>query len=390
MTDPYADIRPYRDDEVPDVLARLLADSELHDALASFQSARLHARWPGLARWLVRRALRRQLRSVRDVQSMQMVIKTYMDAMIESTSGGFTVSGLEQLDPARAYLFISNHRDIAMDPAFTNYALHKGGHDTVRIAIGDNLLTKPWVSDLMRLNKSFIVKRSVNGPRELLAASRLLSRYIQHSLLHDNAPVWLAQREGRAKDGLDRTEPAVIKMLGMSRDKSTQSFGEHIASLGIVPVAISYELDPCDALKANELSELANTGSYQKGEQEDVASIGRGISGQKGRVHVSFGTPLGAEFEDADHVAQQIDRQIIDLYCLHPTNFYAYDILYAEHAPRPEGLYSEDGDVSEAEFRARIDALPEAQRPYALAIYANAVVSKLDRVEDQEPVHYPC
>ena len=390
MTDPYADIRPYRDDEVPDVLARLLADSELHDALASFQSARLHARWPGLARWLVRRALRRQLRSVRDVQSMQMVIKTYMDAMIESTSGGFTVSGLEQLDPARAYLFISNHRDIAMDPAFTNYALHKGGHDTVRIAIGDNLLTKPWVSDLMRLNKSFIVKRSVNGPRELLAASRLLSRYIQHSLLHDNAPVWLAQREGRAKDGLDRTEPAVIKMLGMSRDKSAQSFGEHIASLGIVPVAISYELDPCDALKANELSELANTGSYQKGEQEDVASIGRGISGQKGRVHVSFGTPLGAEFEDADHVAQQIDRQIIDLYCLHPTNFYAYDILYAEHAPRPEGLYSEDGDVGEAEFRARIDALPEAQRPYALAIYANAVVSKLDRVEDQEPVHYPC
>ncbi len=390
MTDPYADIRPYRDDEVPDVLARLLADSELHDALASFQSARLHARWPGLARWLVRRALRRQLRSVRDVQSMQMVLKTYMDAMIESTSGGFTVSGLEQLDPGRAYLFISNHRDIAMDPAFTNYALHKGGHDTVRIAIGDNLLTKPWVSDLMRLNKSFIVKRSVNGPRELLAASRQLSRYIQHSLLHDNAPVWLAQREGRAKDGLDRTEPAVIKMLGMSRDKSAQSFGEHIASLGIVPVAISYELDPCDALKANELSELANTGSYQKGEQEDVASIGRGISGQKGRVHVSFGTPLGAEFEDADHVAQQIDRQIIDLYCLHPTNFYAYDILYAEHAPRPEGLYSEDGDVGEAEFRARIDALPEAQRPYALAIYANAVVSKLDRAEDQEPVHYPC
>ena len=116
MTDPYADIRPYRDDEVPDVLARLLADSELHDALASFQSARLHARWPGLARWLVRRALRRQLRSVRDVQSMQMVIKTYMDAMIESTSGGFTVSGLEQLDPARAYLFISNHRDIGPSP----------------------------------------------------------------------------------------------------------------------------------------------------------------------------------------------------------------------------------------------------------------------------------
>jgi hypothetical protein len=139
------------------------------------------------------------------------------------------VSGLESLDTDRAYLFISNHRDIAMDPAFTNYALHRAGHETLRIAIGDNLLTEPWVADLMRLNKSFIVQRSASGPRELLAASRLLSRYIRHSLQVDNVPVWIAQREGRAKDGVDRTEPAVIKMLSLSRDKQSRSLSERIS-----------------------------------------------------------------------------------------------------------------------------------------------------------------
>jgi 1-acyl-sn-glycerol-3-phosphate acyltransferase len=391
LSDPFADIRPYRDDEVPAVLARLLRDPEMLDMLGRHAGGRL-AGLPGwMRRPLLRQGLKRQLRGVQGVHGMQMFIKAYVERMIETTTGGFTASGLDALDPGRAYLFMSNHRDIAMDPAFTNYALHMAGHKTLRIAIGDNLLTKPWVSDLMRLNKSFIVKRNVAGPRELLAASRNLANYIQHSVQVDGNPVWIAQREGRAKDGKDRTEPAVIKMLGMSRDKQTQGFGEHIAGLGIVPVAISYELDPCDGRKANELHALAELGKYEKGAQEDVASIGQGIAGQKGRVHVSFGTPLGAEFENADQVAQAVDRQVIDLYCLHPTNLFAYDMLYGEFGPVPEGLYLEEGDCSRAEFEARIDALPEAHRPYALAIYANAVVSKLDQVEEQpEPVQYPC
>lgn len=391
MSDPFADIRPYRDEEVPAVLARLLRDSELLDTLGAHVGGRLAGLPAWLRRPLLRHGLRRQLRGVQNVHDMQMVIKSYVEQMIASSTGGFTVSGLDALDPGRAYLFMSNHRDIAMDPAFTNYALHMAGHETLRIAIGDNLLTKPWVSDLMRLNKSFIVKRNVTGPRELLAASRKLADYIQHSVQVDNNPVWIAQREGRAKDGKDRTEPAVIKMLGMSRDKQAQDFGAHIAGLGVVPVAISYELDPCDGLKANELHALAELGRYEKGEQEDVASIGRGIAGQKGRVHVSFGTPLGADFENADQVAQAVDRQVIALYCLHPTNLYAYDMLYGAHGPAPEGLYLEEGDCDRAGFEARMEALPEAHRPYALAIYANAVVSKLDQAEEQsEPVQYPC
>jgi len=382
LTDPFAEIRPYRDEEVADVLARLLDNAEFLDTMASYRLGRLAALLPGLWRGLIRCYLAREVRGVTDVRSMQVVIEHYMTRMIESTTGGFSVSGLERLDPARPYLYVSNHRDIAMDPAFTNYALHIRGRDTVRIAIGDNLLTKPWVSDLMRLNKSFIVKRSVSGPRELLAASKTLSRYIQHSLLEDRSPIWIAQREGRAKDGVDRTEPVIVKMLSMSRDKQTQEFSEHIRSLGIVPVAISYELDPCDALKANELYLKDTAGHYQKGEQEDIASIARGIAGDKGRVHVSFGTPLSGDFDTPEQVSREVDRQIISEYCLHPTNLYAYRRLRGEKAVVPENLYREDGDCSEADFTARIDALPGPHRPYALGIYANAVVSKLEFLEE--------
>ena len=381
MTDPFAEIRPYRDEEVAGVLARLLNNAEFLDTMASYRLGRFAALFPGLWRGLIRFYLAREVRGVSDVRSMQVVIERYMTRMIERTTGGFSVSGLERLDPSRPYLYVSNHRDIAMDPAFTNYALHRQGRDTVRIAIGDNLLTKPWVSDLMRLNKSFIVKRSVSGPRELLAASKTLSHYIQHSLLQDRSPIWIAQREGRAKDGVDRTEPVIVKMLSMSRDKQAQTFGDHIRSLGIVPVAISYELDPCDALKANELYRKAAEGHYKKGEQEDIASIARGIAGEKGRVHVSFGTPLSGDFDTPDQVAREMDRQIISEYCLHPTNLYAYRRLRGEESTVPVNLYLEDGDCSEADFMARIDALPEPHRPYALGIYANAVISKLAVLE---------
>ncbi len=381
MTDPFADIRPYRDDEVAAVLARLLNNPEFLGAMASLRLGRLASIAPSLVRPLVRFMLAREVRDVADVRGMQVIIERYMQRMIERATGGFSVSGLDRLNPVRPYLYMSNHRDIAMDPAFTNFALHRNGYDTVRIAIGDNLLTTPWVSDLMRLNKSFIVKRSVSSPRELFAASKNLANFIQHSLLQENAAIWIAQREGRAKDGIDRTEPVIIKMLSMSRDKREQAFGEHIQSLGIVPVAISYELDPCDAMKARELHQLATQGSYEKGEQEDVASIAEGISGEKGSVHVSFGSPLGGGLDDPQAVAAEVDRQITREYCLHPTNLYAYHRLHGKDAPVPADLYLEEGDCSESGFHARIDAMPEEHWPYALGIYANAVVSKLAQAE---------
>lgn len=376
MSDPYADIRPYADNEVAGVLARLLSDRDMLAAVSALRFGALARAMPFILRPAVRWYLSRQVRGVNSIAELQSVIRGYMDRMIESTTTDFSVSGLEALDPGTPYLFISNHRDIAMDPAFTNYALDSAGFETVRIAIGDNLLTTPWVSDLMRLNKSFIVRRSASGPRELLARSRQLSAYIRHSLHNEGAPIWIAQREGRAKNGLDRTEPAIIKMLTLARDKATEDFSGYIVALNIVPVSISYELDPCDALKANELWQRRERGGYAKGAQEDVASIGIGISGNKGRVHVSFGTPLGEGFASPDDVAREVDRQVIGNYCLHPSNLQAYRMQGGD-ADAGRGLQQEAGSVSEAAFAARIDAIPEAQRADALAIYANAVRSKI-------------
>ncbi len=378
--DQFAEIRPYNDAEVPAVLERLLDDREFLAAICRLKFKGL-ASWLGLPlRALVRRALRSELAGVTDVQGFQLVIERYMSQMIEDSTAGFSVSGLDRLDPARPYLFMSNHRDITLDPAFTNYALYHNGFDTVRIAIGDNLLTKPYVSDLMRLNKSFIVKRSARGPREVFKAYRELSGYIRHSIQVDRAPIWIAQREGRAKDGLDRTEPAIIKMLAMSQDRKNESFGDFIAAMNIVPVSISYELDPCDGLKAAELAQLANSGSYEKAEHEDVASIAAGISGNKGLVHVAFGEPLGAGFDDPDQVAAEMDRQVIGNYRLHATNDYAWRALHAGAPPLQLGELP--GSCSESAFQQRMQAIPAAQRDFALAIYANAITSRQQLLEN--------
>lgn len=380
--DQFADIRPYHDAEVPAVLERLLDDPEFITAISRFKFKWL-ASWRPLQA-LVRRALERELADVKDVRSFQMIIERYMSKMISDSTTGFSVSGLDRLERGKPYLFMSNHRDITLDPAFTNYALYHNDFDTVRIAIGDNLLTKPYVSDLMRLNKSFIVKRSATGPREIFKAYRELSNYIRHSVQVDQANVWIAHREGRAKDGVDRTEPAIVKMLAMSQDKSKESFEEFIASMHIVPVAISYELDPCDALKAGELHELATTGSYEKAEHEDVASIAAGIKGDKGLVHVAFGEPLDERFATPELVAAELDRQIVRNYRLHKTSLFAWRALHGAEPPLSPGEMP--GSCSEKEFTRRMEAIPAPQREYALGIYANAIASKLILDEGSAPV----
>ena len=383
MTDQFADIRPYSDEEVRPVLERLLRDDEFILTLGRIRLPKNAARFPAVVRFLVRMILRKELRGVHDVRGLQTIVKRYMDRMIETSTDRFSVSGLDELSADRPWLFMSNHRDIALDPAFVNYALYHNGYETVRIAIGDNLLSKPFASDLMRLNKSFIVKRSTKGPRQMLAAYKQLSGYIRHSIEVDRNPIWIAQREGRAKDGVDRTEPAIIKMLTIGQDKDT-SFSDYVKKLHIVPVSISYEFDPCDAAKARELYERATFGEYRKAEHEDLRSIGLGISGDKGDVHVHFSTPLVGELETPDAVADVIDAQVIAGYVLHPTNFFAYQQLYGSVPDLPCGA---DGDKFDAaaharvgeKFRVRIDAMPVEHRSYALGIYANPIVSKLHR-----------
>ncbi len=379
----FADIRPYNDEEVASVLTGLLADDELIAAIASLKLGAWHKPLSWLIYPMIRYVLSRQLRGVKTVEDFQHVVKGYMDDMIENTTTGFTVSGLDDLDPDKPYLFMSNHRDITMDPAFVTYALYHNDHDTARIAIGDNLLTKPYVSDLMRLNKSFIVKRSTKGPRQILAAYKMLSAYIRHSIEEDNNPIWIAQREGRAKDGNDRTEPAIIKMLAMSQQKQTESLSDYINKLHIVPVSISYELDPCDGAKAKELYETATHGEYNKDEHEDVESIAKGIAGNKGNVHVSFGTPLEGEFANAEAVADAIDRQVVGNYVLHPSNFFAYKLLHGHypdgvHSSHHQAFSSREMMAGELEFADRINTLPAEHRAFALGIYANTIDRKKD------------
>ncbi|MFW6345351.1 MAG: 1-acyl-sn-glycerol-3-phosphate acyltransferase [Halomonas sp.] len=378
-TDPWAEIRPYQDDEVAEVLSRIAHDAELLDALTRFRLPRLSRFMPRLSRTLASLAIRREVRGVATVYDFQMRIAHYMQRMIRTTTDAFHADGLDGLDDDTAYLFIGNHRDISLDPAFVNYALYLAGRDTVRIAIGDNLLKKPYVTDLMRLNKSFIVPRSARGKRAMLAAYQQLSGYIRHSITEDNHSIWMAQREGRAKDGIDRTDPAIIKMMTMSRRAEDRAVGvgEAIRELRLVPVSISYEYDPCDVQKARELHALHTSGNYAKGQFEDIQSIVAGITGHKGRVRLSFGTPLAADFDGAEAVAAEIDRQVLAGYHLFPSHYLALETL--GDAPELVDLTGVT-DADRARFRARLQQVPAELRDWWLAQYANPVRNKAGQI----------
>lgn len=377
----FDDIRPYNDDEVRPILESLLADGEFLDTVAKLKlpdSAKFAAR---LARPLVRRRLAAEVNNVNSVLDFQNKIEGYLGEVLERTVTNLTYSGFDHLKPGDPYLFISNHRDIAMDPAMVNWGLYHNGFSTLRIAIGDNLLTKPFASDLMRLNKSFIVKRSLTARREKLEAAKKLSAYIHHSVVNDRENVWIAQREGRAKDGLDTTNPAIINMLAMSRDKS-MSFADFIREARIVPVSVSYEFDPCDKAKAHELYEKATHGTYTKEQHEDVQSIARGITGFKGDVHVTFGHPLDGDYDNVDAVAEELDRQIEANYVLHPSNCVAYELL-EKRSPKVEvgaehiAFDSRDWDKERSAFREHIATCNEKWKSTLLTGYANPVYRRL-------------
>ncbi len=377
----FDDIRPYRDDEVRPTLDRLLADQEFIDAVTRLMFPALHS-WLGwLLKPLVCSKLTQQLSGIQDVQGFQSVVEKYMSNMMETCVKELTFSGLEKLDKHSAYLFISNHRDIAMDSAFVNWVLYHNGCNTLRIAIGDNLLTKPFASDLMRLNKSFIVNRSAKAPREKLKAAKHLSAYIHHSIVNENSNIWIAQREGRAKDGNDKTNSAVLGMLMLNKPK-TEELADYVKKLRIVPVSISYELDPCDAAKARELYLHRTEGSYQKEEHEDVRSIAMGIAGNKGNIHLAFGDVLNDDYQNADELVAALDHQILGNYVLHATNCIAYEMVYGRVPAVNYGANNTSYDPTKliaerTAFEVRMNAIPSGQREIALGIYANPVVSKL-------------
>ncbi|MDH4609658.1 1-acyl-sn-glycerol-3-phosphate acyltransferase [Pseudomonas sp. BN102] len=369
-------IRPYDDAEVPAVLARLFADDAFLGTLTRYRFPKLAGPLGWLLKPVIAHRLRGEFASIASVAALQDKIEPYVDNTIERATDGVTYSGVERLKPGTAYLFLANHRDIVMDPAFVNYAVYHAGLPTPRIAIGDNLLQKPFVSDLMRLNKSFIVHRNLAGRREKLAAFQLLSAYINHSIQVDGQSIWIAQAEGRAKDGDDRTDSAILKMFHMSR--KDEPFADVIRDLHLIPVSISYEYDPCDQAKARELQIRASTGSYAKAPGEDDASIALGITGYKGRVHINFGSEIGSASEDAKQLAQEIDKQILGGYRLFPVHYLAY-ALWSERDPEltvptaAEIFGADELARAKAEWQKRLDACAAEQRPYLIQQYATPV-----------------
>ncbi|WP_094751470.1 1-acyl-sn-glycerol-3-phosphate acyltransferase [Psychromonas sp. CD1] len=365
-SDKFSDIRPYNDDEIQATILRLINNDELINAIISFRFSKFSKFTHCLLRPLLRRYFIYKWGSITSIDEVQKVVGQYMQHMIKGTTTQFTYSGLQNLDVSKSYLFVSNHRDIAMDPAFMNLALFTEKFKTARVAIGDNLLSKPFIADLMRMNKSFIVKRSISAPREMLKALLHLSDYIFSSLKSDSS-IWIAQREGRAKDGFDKTEPAIVKMFYIHGKKNKIEFSDYINQLNIVPVAISYEFDACDKQKAQELYTKNKYGEYKKSEFEDIESIVSGLIGEKGHVHVAFGEPLQGDFTDAEEVAKAIDKQIYKNYYLHPSNYIAAKVNL-------ESIDKADKEV----FAQRLNNIDSELQEMVLKMYANPVKNAPD------------
>lgn len=337
--DPYFEsIRPALDAEVPGMIQELVSDPEVQPILQML--------YPELSS----EEQKKLLESIRTVSDFKLkIVRNAILKLAEKTTFSVTSSGKSHLDltGGTKYLFISNHRDIILDSALLNIECAAAGHFPPRIAIGDNLLVRPWIRNVVRLCDAFIVKRKPSL-RETLIESGRLSHYIRTSITTGEGSVWIAQREGRAKNSDDRTQPALLKMLTMSATETNDPI-EALVDLNIVPMAITYEYDPCDYLKAAELLAKEANADYKKSPMEDYISMQTGIMGRKGRVHITFGEPLSVEQmehiqhiegkqQKLDAIANYIDEQIFMQYRFYPNNYIAYDLLY--HVQDFTSMYS--------------------------------------------------
>ncbi|SDG97786.1 Acyltransferase [Flavobacterium omnivorum] len=366
-------IRPFYNSEINEALQNVV-NHPMMKALMNFT-------FPGVADEVWKEQLRKT-HSIRDFQCN--FIYQSVQRVLEKSSDGLTTSGFENLRPNTSYLFISNHRDILLDTTLLNTALFEHGLVMTASAIGDNLVKKSFLNTLAKLNRNFLVQRGLT-PREMLQSSKLLSEYIGELLLHENRSVWIAQREGRTKDGNDETNPGILKMLGMGSDE--KNLMDYFRKIKIVPVSISYEYDPTDALKMPQLMAEANNEVYIKEKNEDFMTILSGALGQKKRIHIHVGKVLDTEIDEIKAekdstnkqivaVAQVIDDAILGNYELWPTNFIAYDIVYKTN--RYAHLYTEN---EKSLFERRLEMRIDHDNPVALdgflAMYANPVVNKL-------------
>ena len=373
----FENIGPYSDEEAVKALA-IVAD---HPAVA--QASKFI--FPDQPETFLRDMLKK-IQSVDDFQ--RVIMSKAVEWVIENSVKKFTYDGLENLPSDRKYLALSNHRDIILDPAFTQYILLSNGLPLTQIAVGDNLLKNKYVEYLIRSNRMIKVIRGISA-RSLYLSSQVLSKYIRNCITSGESSIWLAQREGRTKNGIDITEQGLLKMLDMSGAKE---FVDNFEELNIIPLSISYEYEPCDILKAREIM-ISRTQKYEKQPNEDIISIVTGIKEYKGNVHLHIGEPLThQEILDASFcnkndryqaIRHAVDIRVIEGYKLWKTNYMAFDIQEGE------GIYASEYTPEEmTAFKAYIEgrlALPEPEldrnelRQTLLDIYANPVRSKINR-----------
>ena len=371
--DPFLSIRPYQDHEVQPVLSALIDNPDVLKALISLKYSKYFNRLP-FFKSLVKILLKSQVKNIHSIAGYQEIFKGLMDHMIKTSISNLDVQGISNLNKDSQYLFISNHRDISLDAALLNLSLSRAGHKTFNMAVGNNLMKEKWASDLMRLNKSFIIQRSGNK-KEIYMGLSLASQFIQHTILEAGESIWIAQKQGRAKDGIDETDPAMLKMIHLY-ERKTQSLGQYFNALKVVPVSISYELDPNDYLKAIELNALEQNESYQKSENEDLISIANGINGQKGNVTINIGQPIQCNDMDSYEVmANKISKEIISMYCLHPTNYAAASMLKRDHQCT-HNFTNEEISAAKDLLNNRMINLDDGARLKFLNQYANPVTQQ--------------
>ena len=373
--DPFKDIRPYVDSEVAEVLSSLTSNQSVINALIGLQFPGIFSKIPFFKFFIKQRRISRA-KIINTIDDYQKLFKKLMEKVVEESINGFRVNGLDQLDKNDSYLFISNHRDITLDAALLALNLYQSGFKTFNIAVGNNLMEEKWASDLFRLNKSFIIQRSGATKKEIYSGLLLASQFINKSIFQDNDSIWIAQKQGRAKDGIDETDPALLKMIHLTERKS-KSIADYFNSLKVVPVSVSYEFDPNDQLKALELDAYESKNQYVKQKDEDLKSIANGITGFKGNVTLNISEPL--QFEPSDNyqeISNKITNLIVKMYELYPTNFAACNLLGWDWQVQTSYSTKQIKEAQEI-LDGRTKSLSVSVRSKLLEQYANPVIRKL-------------
>lgn len=369
----FEDIRPYHNHEINPALKRIMVEPAFDKILDFFFEAQDKA--------LIRQRLTETFSSDEFQRSFMYPL---VNSIITKTSLGLSSSGFEQLTPGKPYLFIANHRDIVLDSAILQVLLLDYGLDTTEITFGSNLMINQFVIDLGKVNRMFKVERRGNKI-ELLKNADKLSAYLRHTITKKKSSVWIAQRPGRTKDGNDKTETGLLKMLNMS---GKREFRDSFEELNMVPLSVSYEYEPCCALKSDEVLKTVSTGTYFKKPNEDLVSILTGITQQKGRIHLSVGTPLNDLLHRTDsqeglknkinELAEIIDSEIYRNFRLWPNNYIAHDLLY--QSLKYEKMYTTNEREEFLNYMEReISSSHDKKNPlqeFFLGIYANPVINK--------------